>query len=483
MSESVIDASVDKTTENAPAENRQIPKEGSQEKHLPKTTCALSKDFFAYGCSLQGKSHKGSDTPCQDFSDACIVEKDGDAYVIAAVADGVGSCHLSHYGSAAAIKKVMKMCTQGITGFKQLSDDNILALLRASFAAAQEQVEVLADKMQQLPFSFFSTLTVCIYDGKKLHIGHIGDDGVVALFAKDHSMELVTKRHKGEEANSVRPLQSGESAWQFMTVEEPVDGFILATDGVLDSFVKTQLYENMVYAPFATNFLFQPVMNQEDLDELLNSAVSMLDGEGFRDRVSDDISLIAVGNRKALHRKKAPAFDINKWNAKIDAVDKRVRDALYNKSQSVSPAQQSPVSKRAQNPATSSYSSVAGEPARAKPVQFSSQCENAYPRQATYSGAPDQAKQPTNETPPDHPQQASTPRQKRPSGSEKLGDAYFNNHQGKSVPPYKPYQRRKSWLQNLIDYFAPPKKHPAKKRADTRQYPQEGKQKKKGGEQ
>ena len=58
MSESVIDASVDKTTENAPAENRQIPKEGSQEKHLPKTTCALSKDFFAYGCSLQGKSHK-----------------------------------------------------------------------------------------------------------------------------------------------------------------------------------------------------------------------------------------------------------------------------------------------------------------------------------------------------------------------------------------------------------------------------------------
>lgn len=483
MSESVIDDSVDKTTENFPAENQQIQKECSLEKHLSKTTCALSKDFFAYGCSLQGKSHKISDTPCQDFSDACIVETDIAAYVIAAVADGVGSCYLSHYGSAAAIKKVMKMCTQGITDLKQLSDENILALLRASFAAAQEQVEVLAEQMQQLPFSFFSTLTVCIYDGKKLHIGHIGDDGVVALFTKDHSMELVTERHKGEEANSVRPLQFGESSWQFMTVEEPVDGFILATDGVLDSFVTTKLYENMVYAPFVTNLLFQPIINQENLDELLNSTVSLLDGEGFRDRVSDDISIIAVGNRKALYRKKAPAFDINKWNAKIDAVDKRVRDVLYSKSQSVSPnqsvspARSSPVSKSAPNPATSSYSSVVGEPALAKPIQFSSRCENAYPRQPTHSEVQDQAKQSTNESFPEPPQHASTQRQRPPSGSEIVGDSNFINHQGKRVPPNRPYRRRKSWLQNLIDCFSPPRKHPAKKRAYTRHYPQEDKQK------
>lgn len=482
MSESVIDTSVDKKTETAPAENHQAPKEGPQGKHLPKTTCALSKDFFAYGCSLQGKSHIGSDTPCQDFSDARIVEKGSDTYVIAAVADGVGSCHLSHYGAAAAVKKVMKVCAQGIADLKQLSDENILALLRASFAAAQEHVELLADKMQQLTFSFFSTLTVCIYDGEKLHVGHIGDDGVVALFAKDHSMELVTKRHKGEEANSVRPLQSGESAWQFLTVEAPVDGFILATDGVLDSFVKTQLYENMVYAPFATNFLFQPIMSKEDLEELLNSAVAMLDGKGFRERVSDDISLIAVGNRMALHRKKAPAFDINKWNAKIDAVDKQVRETLYSKSQNTTSSQQQPITSRAQHPASTTYSPAMDAPACAKSVSGRGQYGNAYPRPTTpRAGTPIQPQQTPYEAPPFYQQQTPTPHRKRPSGSEKLGEAYFNNHQGSSVPPYKPHQRRKSWLQNLIDYFAPPKKQSPQKRADASHYSQDGK--KKGGDQ
>lgn len=475
MSESVIDASVDKTTENAPVENQQVQKEGSPEKHLPKTTCALSKDFFAYGCSLQGKSHMDSDTPCQDFSDACIVEKGSDAYVIAAVADGVGSCHLSHYGAAVAVKKVMKMCAQGIADLKQLSDENILALLRASFAAAQEHVELLAEKMQQLTFSFFSTLTVCIYDGVKLHIGHIGDDGVVALFSNDHSMELVTKRHKGEEANSVRPLQSGESAWQFLTIEAPVDGFILATDGVLDSFVKTQLYENMVYAPFATNFLFQPIISQEDLEELLNSAVAMLDGEGFRERVSDDISLIAVGNRMALHRKKVPAFDINKWNAKIDAVDKRVRETLYSKSQNNTSSQQQPGTSRAQHPASTTHLPATDAPACSKSVSGRG---HTYPRPITpHASTPIQPQQ----APPFSQQQTSASHRKRPSGAEKLGEAYYNNHQGNCVPPYKPHQRRKSWLQNLIDYFAPPKKQSPKKRADANHYSQDGK--KKGGDQ
>lgn len=293
--------------------------------------CLLSEDWFAYGCSLQGESHRRTDTPCQDFCGAKTVYRNGKAYLIAAVADGVGSCQLSHLGARAAVRKVIRSCAHGLAAAETVSDQAMEQLLREGFRAAQELVEDMAERLQQLTYSFFSTLTACIYDGSTLHIGHIGDDGVVVLAAGDDTPRLVTRRHKGEEANSVCPLQHGEGLWQFFTVDGPVDGFLLATDGVLDSFVKSQRYENIVYTPFAANFLFQPIADRQELEELLTGAAEFLDGSAFREQVSDDITLLAVGSRRALTQRPAPAFDPQAWDAKIAAVDARAREQLYRK--------------------------------------------------------------------------------------------------------------------------------------------------------
>lgn len=280
--------------------------------------------FFYYGGSARGTSHKAQGTPCQDANYARIVTVDKTPWLIAAIADGVGSCILSHIGSAVAVKTAVEYCAAQLT----LPNPDFLSIIRGSFYEAQDAVEEKAEEMKQLPFSFCSTLTLAIYDGKTLHFGHAGDDGLVAL-PQSGKITMVTQRHKGETANSVFPLQAGAEYWQIATVEEPVDGFALATDGVLDSFVCNQHLDNMVNEPFFTDLLFRDIRSEGDLERAMTYMDTLLNSTEYRKRVSDDLTLVIVGNTKAMQGRTPPPFDVAAWNARLEAEAKRIHDALY----------------------------------------------------------------------------------------------------------------------------------------------------------
>lgn len=288
-----------------------------------------------FSITQQGKRHIEKNIPCQDFSASKRIElsRFGCQIVIAAVADGVGSCEFSQFGSSTAVQSFLNCVEYDLQEkITELSDENILKLIKYSFNYALSQVEKEAEN-RELPFlEFDSTLTGIVYDGSTLWYGHIGDDGVVVLYS-DGSYEMITKRHKGEEAHSLFPLREVD-LWQFGKSSKEVASCVLMTDGVLDHCVDVESMGNRVYFPFLEPALTEIASTDEDAEKQRLDWDEYLAGEGsyaenFRDKVTDDISFVVVQNPNLLKGLPPIQFDFDKWDEDTAKRRKELDDALY----------------------------------------------------------------------------------------------------------------------------------------------------------
>lgn len=302
------------------------------------------------GFSSRGESHKEKNLPGQDANCIKVVNSNHNT-VIASIADGVGSAALSHYGSSIATKTATDYLARifHTSDIRNMADQEIGDHIREAMRKACEEVKKEAELKQQLEYSYQSTLTIAIYDGDNLYFGHIGDDGIVAL-TKKGELQLITERHKGEEASSVYPLQAGENKYQVRKLTD-VDGFVMATDGVLDAFVKNEYEGNRVYYPFIEPALKgNPGTIRKTQEDFVTSAQDWLEymnSPTIRKQITDDITFVACVNPERILQNPYK-FDDIKWKKDDQTYTSKRNAALYGhnqtQSKNTSSKQQIPIS-------------------------------------------------------------------------------------------------------------------------------------------
>lgn len=210
------------------------------------------------GVTKRGVAHRCYGTRCQDAHmirrvKQVAIWKDGGKrdrllpgkeYVVAAVADGLGSEAHSDIGAHAAVNTaVSTMCE--LIGTWCATGDSALAIsmprfLEQAMIKANNAVVKKAASMELPASEFDATLAIAVYDGEQLFYGSAGDSGVIAK--TDAGFELLTRPSRVGEAGTY-PLYCREK-WEISACGH-VRGFLLATDGVLELLVPEFNNENL----------------------------------------------------------------------------------------------------------------------------------------------------------------------------------------------------------------------------------------------
>lgn len=232
------------------------------------------------GVTKRGVAHRCYGTRCQDAHmirrvKQVAIWKDGGKrdrllpgkeYVVAAVADGLGSEAHSDIGAHAAVNTaVSTMCE--LIGTWCATGDSALAIsmprfLEQAMIKANNAVVKKAASMELPANEFDATLAIAVYDGEQLFYGSAGDSGVIVK--TDAGFELVTHPSREGEA-STYPLYC-KDRWEIGVFGHHVQGFLLATDGVLE--------------------LLVPEFNNEKLKE---KGVHLFMGAGYKSVGASDI--------------------------------------------------------------------------------------------------------------------------------------------------------------------------------------------------
>ena len=270
-----------------------------------------------FSISQQGETHIESQKECQDRSGSVSVRNKagGMQVVVAAAADGVGSCLKGGQGADIAVKCVTRKLARAVENCLELTDGVVYELLRQTFETACDVTEQVAVR-EDLPLTEYdTTLCAAVYDGTNLWYGQIGDSGIVAVYT-DGTYEMCTPQQKGECANELIPLRVRQK-WCFGRACKPVAAFAIMTDGVLNRVVRSEVYRYRVEYPVLVGpVLVDNVMhNQEEARQMRNQWDLFLKGKdpyaahAFRLQVRDDISLVAVQNTHWLETLPEIRFD------------------------------------------------------------------------------------------------------------------------------------------------------------------------------
>jgi len=258
---------------------------------------------------MTGSSHEKKGSVCQD-ANKIISLYDG-KLIIAAVADGVGSCKYSDVASKIAVDIATKYCQIMITkNRKNLKNFDFVKVIEEAFIQAELHIEKKSLQDDQPISEYDTTLDLVIYyGGSYVFYGHCGDGGIIGLTDKGDYIKITTVQKK--DGIYVIPLRSGSkdknNTWVFGSTKYIFASVLLATDGVYDLFfpylLKGQPVE--IYIPLIQYFMDNNGLNvsEKTIDEITRNRMDFLNSKEC-EHVTDDKTMVVLINEKVKPKRK-----------------------------------------------------------------------------------------------------------------------------------------------------------------------------------
>jgi len=287
----------------------------------------------SYGFSIMGSSHEEKKIKCQDANRIRTLPSNSQI-VIAAIADGVGSCKYSDVSSQIAVD-ISTACCEFIMEKNHKYD--YVKLIEEAFNQAELAIEKKSLEDNQPLSEYDTTLDLVIYNGKQIIYGHCGDGGIIGLTNKGEYIKITTPQKK--EGIFVIPLRNGSkeknNTWEFGYVKDELASVLLATDGVYDTFfpylLKGQPVE--VYVPLIRYFMDNNGIHisKENMDEISEERKAFLNSEECKS-ITDDKTILVLFNEKVMPERKDDSYYAEPdWDALQLEWNKKAYPHLYKK--------------------------------------------------------------------------------------------------------------------------------------------------------
>ncbi|WP_274968783.1 PP2C family serine/threonine-protein phosphatase [Succinimonas amylolytica] len=236
-------------------------------------------------CAVQGTSHIKNNIPCQDKT---FFKNENGTYAVS-LADGAGSCKLSHIGAEVVTHAI---CDLFCSDFDAIFSNDNGPKVKADL------MDLLINKLTETGKAnncdikdLSSTLLFVAVKDDNFILGHIGD-GVVG-YLKNNEMKIASMPDNGEFSNTTIFTTSQNalaSLKLFKGKVAAIDGFVLMSDGpeaVFYDKVKKTLASSLKKLFSFSKALPVSVMEKK-MSELFNSIV--------KKHTNDDCSMIIFSN-------------------------------------------------------------------------------------------------------------------------------------------------------------------------------------------
>ena len=165
------------------------------------TPTLLLKPYF-FGASVIGPLHVQLNIPCQD---ACSFEVITSDFVIAAIADGLGSASKSDTGARLVVEAAVKTVKEAID-CRRGNHLDICETARNAAIAARNSLEEKAMIERCSLRDLACTVIVIVAHKDNISVAQIGDGAVVAKI--DDDLRLISAPAESEYLNEVTPITS-----------------------------------------------------------------------------------------------------------------------------------------------------------------------------------------------------------------------------------------------------------------------------------